>query len=266
MAREFTYGPFKSRRLGLSLGVDILPRSKICTYNCVYCEIGTTHPTNLVSPQFKITEPSNIKHFEKELTRLFKYIKKLDSITFGYNGEPTLNSHLEDFYKVAKDVRKKTNWKEDPPKLTLFTNSSTLYEKEIRDIVKNFELVLGKLDIATQEDFLRTNRPHPNVPPIDTIINSLTKLKSELPKNHCLGIQCLLYQSYKEDFLSNNNEQNIENLSNAINNIRPDFVQLYSIARIPAEYYIYSLDHQNLLKIKQKIEKTLSNSVKIYCY
>jgi wyosine [tRNA(Phe)-imidazoG37] synthetase (radical SAM superfamily) len=266
MAREFTYGPFTSRRLGLSLGVDILPRSKICTYYCVYCEIGATDPTNLVSPQCRITEPSNVKHFEKELTTLFKYIKKLDSITFGYNGEPTLNSYLEDFYEVAKIVRKRTNWKEVPPKLTLFTNSSTLYKQEIRDVVKKFELVLGKLDIATQEDFLRINRPHRDVPSIETIIDALTHLKSEMPKNHRLGIQCLFYQSYIEDFKSNNNKQNIESLSKAINKIKPDIVQLYSIARIPAEYFIYSLDHQNLVKIKQKIEKSLSNSTKIYCY
>ena len=64
MTREYTYGPFNSRRLGLSLGVDILPNYKLCTYNCVYCEIG---PTNqVISPEDRIKAPPS-SNFRKEL-------------------------------------------------------------------------------------------------------------------------------------------------------------------------------------------------------
>ncbi len=52
MPRQYTYGPFRSRRLGLSLGIDILPKNKLCTYNCVYCEIGPTK--EVVSPEYRI--------------------------------------------------------------------------------------------------------------------------------------------------------------------------------------------------------------------
>ncbi len=77
--REYTYGPFQSRRLSLSLGVDILPKFKLCTYNCVYCEIGSTD--KLVSPEYRIKTPPSI-NFRKELKDILKYVPHLNSITF----------------------------------------------------------------------------------------------------------------------------------------------------------------------------------------
>lgn len=265
MPRKFTYGPFKSRRLGLSLGIDVLPQSKKCTFNCVYCEIGNTKPNQLVSPEITFTSPPP-KGFRKELNSLFKYIKDLDSITFGYNGEPTLNENLEEFFRIAYSVRNKIKWKDKVPKLTLFTNSSTLYKKEVRKRMRNFDLILAKLDTATQDDFLRTNRPHQDVPSINQIIESIAKLKKELSEKNELAIQSLLYQSYKNDFISNTNEKNIQSLANAINKINPNLVQLYSIARIPAEYYVYALDEDKLKKIAKKLRKSVSSETKIYCY
>ncbi|MFO7796258.1 MAG: radical SAM protein [Promethearchaeati archaeon] len=265
MPRIYTYGPFKSRRLGLSLGVDILPKCKKCSYNCVYCELGITKPNQLVSPEYKMNiEPKN--SFQKELSSILKYIKNLDSITFGYTGEPTLNKNLDEFFKIAKIVRNRINWKKRIPKLTLFTNSSTLYQKEVRDKVKDFDLILTKLDAANQEDFLSTNRPHKEVPSIDEIINSIAKLKSELSHHHKLAIQCLLYESYNKEFISNKNKRNLENLAEAINIINPDIVQLYSIARIPAEYYVYALGEEKLKEISNMLKRKIPSSVKIDYY
>ncbi|MGV9203964.1 MAG: hypothetical protein ACOC44_08070, partial [Promethearchaeia archaeon] len=182
MVREFTYGPFKSRRLGLSLGVDILSKSKKCTFNCVYCEIGQTssEKNQLVPPSHRI----NIKpgfQFQKELNSILKYFPHLDSITFGYNGEPTLNKKLSEFLQIAQNVRKNFGWEGDKPLLTIFTNSSTLIYKKIRKRIAEFELILAKLDVATEIGFKETNRPHLEAPSIKSIIESLSKLKTELP-------------------------------------------------------------------------------------
>jgi len=265
MPRIYTYGPFKSRRLGLSLGVDILPKCKKCTYNCVYCELGVTKPNQLVSPEYKINiDPKN--SFKKEMSSILKYVKNLDSITFGYSGEPTLNKNLDEFFKITKSVRNRINWKKKKPKITLFTNSSTLYQRKVRDKVKDFDLILTKLDAANQEDFLRTNRPYKEVPSIDKIIKSIAKLKSELSHNHKLAIQCLLYQSYKNEFISNNNKRNFESLAKAITLINPDIVQLYSIARIPAEYYVYALGENKLKEISDNLKRKIPSSVKIDYY
>ena len=179
MPREYTYGPFSSRRLGLSLGVDILPSYKLCTYNCVYCEIGPTYQE--ISPEDRIKVSPSL-NFRKELKDILKYVPHLDSITFGYNGEPTLNDCLLEFYNITLDVRSESKWDKDPPLITLFTNSSTLYLEEIRERVKHFDLVLAKLDAATDDDLMNTNRPHKNCPNIATIVDSLVKLRKDMPK------------------------------------------------------------------------------------
>lgn len=254
MPREYTYGPFQSRRLGLSLGVNILPSYKLCSFNCVYCEIGSTD--QLVSPKFRIKSPPSPK-FRKELKDILKFFPHLNSITFGYNGEPTLNENLLDFHKIALDVREEMEWTTNKPILTLFTNSSTLFLPEIREKIKQFDLVLAKLDAAKDEDFQRTNSPHPETPSVENIIDSLIKLKQEMPKNHKLAIQSLIYNSYKDDFIPNDNPENISNLAQAIKQIKPDLVQIYSIARIPANYFVFSIDKER----KKEIVETLKEIV-----
>jgi len=259
MPRCNTYGPFQSRRLGLSLGVDILSNHKICTYNCVYCEIGSTNRDQIVSPKFRLNKKPT-PNFRKELISILKYVPHLNSISFaGYYGEPTLNEHLLDFLKIASNVREQIKWTDDKPKLTLFTNSSTLYSQEIRDRVKQFELVLAKLDVATEDDFKRTNCPHKDTSDITSIINSIAKLKNEMLEGHKLAIQCLIYNSYREDFISNNNPENVAKLAEAIKMIKPDIVQVYSVARIPAQYFVFAIDEERKREIVEEFKKTIND-------
>jgi len=256
--RQYTYGPFQSRRLGLSLGINVLPNYKLCTFNCVYCEIGNTKTNNLVSPEYRVNLPPT-PNFRKELISILIHVPHLNSITFGYNGEPTLNNHLLDYLKISSVVRDKLNWVKKKPILTLFTNSSTLYIDEIRERVKQFEYILAKLDIAVDDDLIRTHRPHKDCPNINTIINSLVKLREELPKTHKLVIQSLLYNSYREDFTPNFNPVNIDRLAHAIKRIKPDIVQIYSIARIPAEYFVYAIDDNEKKEIVRDIQDIVRN-------
>ena len=257
MPREYTYGPFRSRRLGLSLGVDILPRFKTCSFNCVYCEIGPTQ--SVVSPEYRVSLPPS-PSFRVELKDIMKYVPHLDSISFGYNGEPTLNENLLDFLYIAREVRDMLNWTGSPPNLTLFTNSSTAYIKEIRERMKEFDVVLAKLDAATQKDYEQSNQPHSGCPEISTIIDSLIKLRKDMPDKK-LVIQCLIYATYRKDITSNNNSQNIESIARAINKIKPDIVQLYSIARIPAEYHVYSVDEERKKEIVKKFKEIINNDL-----
>jgi len=266
MPRVYTYGPFRSRRLGLSLGINVLPNYKLCTFNCVYCEIGITEELNLASPDFRIKLPPSTS-FRKELISILTHVPHLDSITFGYNGEPTLNENLLDFLKIAIDVRKKLNWSKQKPKLTLFTNSSTLHFDEIRERVKQFEFVLAKLDVATNEDFKRSNRPHLNSPDIETVIDSLVKLRHEMTENHELAIQTLIFNSYKDDFTPNNNLKNLKKLADAIKRIKPNIVQIYSIARIPAEYFVYAIDDDEKKEVVKYIKDAVqTDKVQIHFY
>ena len=255
MPREYTYGPFNSRRLGVSLGVDILPNYKLCTYNCVYCEIGPTY--QVVSPEDRIKAPPS-SNFRKELKDILKYVPHLDSITFGYNGEPSLNDNLLEFYKIAFDVRKELKWTETPPLLTLFTNSSTLYLDEIRDRVKHFDLVLAKMDAATDRDLKQTNRPHNECPDINRIVESLVKLRKDMPDKK-LAIQCLISNSYNKNYYSNNNPDNIKQLAELMIRIKPDMVQVYSIARIPSEHFVYAIDEERKREIVKILRELINN-------
>ncbi|MBA7523889.1 hypothetical protein ES705_16023 [subsurface metagenome] len=258
MPRQYTYGPFRSRRLGLSLGIDILPKNKLCTYNCVYCEIGPTK--EVVSPEFRIKLPPT-SDFRNELKSILKYVPHLKSLSFtGYQGEPTLNENLLDFYSIILDVRRDLKWTDEPPLITLFTNSSTLYSSEVRERVKHFDLVLAKLDAATENDFISTNRPHKDNPDVKTIVESLVKLRKDMP-NKKLAIQCLISKSYREDFISNDNKENIKQLAYAIKKIKPDIVQLYSIARIPSEYFVFAIDEKRKKQIVKTFKEIINNDL-----
>ncbi len=258
MPRQYTYGPFRSRRLGLSLGIDILPKNKLCTYNCVYCEIGPTK--EVVSPEYRIKAPPS-SNFRKELKDILKYVPHLKSLSFtGYQGEPTLNENLLDFYTITLDVRRDLKWTNEPPLITLFTNSSTLYSSEVRERVNHFDLVLAKLDAATENDFTNTNRPHKESPDVNTIVESLIKLRKDM-QNKKLAIQCLIYNSYIEDFISNDNKENIEQLAYAIKKIKPDIVQLYSIARVPSEYFVFAIDEKKMKQIVKTFKEIIKNDL-----
>lgn len=243
----------------LSLGVDVLPKNKLCSYDCVYCEIGPTGRSQLVSPEFRIQSPPTAA-FRKELRSILPYVPHLNSITFGYNGEPTLNENLTDFLEIAKDVREEVKWTENQPLMTLFTNSSTIHFKEVRERVIQFDLVLAKLDAATVDDFKRSNRPHEKTPDIGIIVDSLSELKSMMPKDHKLAIQCLLFNSYKKDFPANYNKENIEKIGEALKKIKPDIVQLYSIARIPAQYYVFAIDEDQKKQAANRFKEIINDS------
>ena len=261
MKREFTYGPFPSRRLGLSLGINILPSQTVCTYDCVYCELGKKSKESLVSPEYLVDIPVTA-HFKKELLSISKSFPNLESMSFsGYFGEPTLNKNLPKFLAIAKEVRECISWSIKEPDLTLFTNSSTLHLKKIRENVQAFDLILAKLDCATDKDFLRTNQPHPNVPSIAKIIDSIALLRKEMSETTKLAIQCLIYQSNRREFESNNNMDNIISVAHAIKKINPHIVQLYSIARMPAQYYVYTIDDRRKQEIVELFKSIINNDL-----
>ena len=260
MPRKYTYGPFQSRRLGLSLGINILLNYKVCSFDCVYCEIGATNKESIVSPEYRINLPPT-PDFRNELKSILKYVPHLKSLSFtGYQGEPTLNDCLLEFYNITLDVRSELKWDKDPPLITLFTNSSTLYLEEIRERVKHFDLVLAKLDAATDKDLIRTNNPHKDCPDIVTIADSLVKLRKDMP-NKKLAIQCLISKSHREDFISNDNNENIKQLAYAIKKIKPDIVQLYSIARIPSEYFVFAIDEKKMKQIVKTFKEIIKNDL-----
>ncbi len=250
---KFCYGPFASRRLGLSLGVNVLGEQKRCTYNCVYCEAGRTTGNELVAPNYIADiKPEGFREEIKPILR--NLLRDLDSITFGYNGEPTLNPHLEEFLQVVREIQKEVAPRSGDkfPTVTIFTNSTTITRPEIRHTLAQFDLILGKLEVGTSSDLHRVHRPHPNVPSLDAITRGLATLKQELSPGHKLALQTLIFTT--RNYASVNfKEIDVPMWIERVIAIRPDIVQLYSVARTPAEPFVTAVGRETLQKIKDQL-------------
>lgn len=144
------FGPVLSRRLGVSLGVDLVPH-KTCTLDCVYCECGAT--THLTMQRKEYVPVDRVK---EELRSYLSRNEKIDYITFSGSGEPTLNEGIGEIIQFLKT---------DYPqfKVALLTNSTLFDQLTVRQQVKNADVVMASLDAGTDERFRQVNRPHPQI-------------------------------------------------------------------------------------------------------
>ncbi len=165
MQYHYLFGPVPSRRLGISLGVDLVPM-KTCTLNCIYCECGKTSHLTLERKEYVSFEA-----VKKELTHYLAHHARPDYITFSGSGEPTLNSRIGDVIRFLKDRVP------DVP-VAVLTNSTLISQKQVRSDIKNAEVVIPSLDAATEKIFNKINRPSPHVH-VDKIIDGLIRFRKE---------------------------------------------------------------------------------------
>jgi wyosine [tRNA(Phe)-imidazoG37] synthetase (radical SAM superfamily) len=175
---ETLFGPVFSRRLGISLGVDLV-RHKTCSMDCVYCECGAT--TRLTNQRKKYVPVDRVK---KELATYLSREERIDYITFSGSGEPTLNEGIGDVIGFLKS--------EYPQhKVALLTNSSLLDQIAVRREVQTVDVVMASLDVATEDAFRRVNRPHPDLD-LDAIIDGIAafrKMAQGQPLMECFLVQ-----------------------------------------------------------------------------
>ena len=165
MQYNILFGPVPSRRLGISLGVDLIPM-KTCTLNCIYCECGKTSHLTLERKEYVSFEA-----VKKELTHYLAHHARPDYITFSGSGEPTLNSKIGDVIRFLKDQVP------DVP-VAVLTNSTLFSQKQVRSDIKNAEVVIPSLDAATEKIFNKINRPSLHLH-VDKIIDGLIRFRKE---------------------------------------------------------------------------------------
>lgn len=181
--KEYISGPIQSRRLGLSLGVNLLPSDgKICNFNCIYCECGLNEAYRERSA---IRE--NLPCQKDILEALEKYLQspscpKLDSITFSGNGEPSLHP---DFDSIVKECCRLRDIYQSKTKLSIITNASTLDRKEVVEALKLADNKFLKLDAYSRESFGAINQAKDIE--YESIVENLQKLDFEY------SIQTLLF-------------------------------------------------------------------------
>ena len=164
MIYKTLFGPVPSRRLGISLGVDLVPH-KTCNLDCVYCECGpTTHLT------MSRKEYISVDRVKDELNLYLSQNEKIDYITFSGSGEPTLNDGIGEVVQFIKS---------DHPqyKVALLTNSTLFSQSTVRRQVKDVDVVMASLDAAGKDQFMQINRPHPRLD-LTSIIDGLVAFRS----------------------------------------------------------------------------------------
>ena len=235
------YGPVPSRRLGFSLGIDIIP-FKICSLSCIYCQLGpTTKKTIHKKEYFSLSEI--LSQIKKKLSSG----QRIDYITFSGSGEPTLNKILE---KLIREIKKFTSIP-----VAVLTNGTLLSQKSTREALMDADLVIPSLDAATQEIFVKVNRPHSSLK-LEEIIEGLRKLRQEFKGS--IWLEIVLVKGV------NDSPSHISKLKEAIAKIKPDKVQLNTVIRPPAEKYARPLSLKDLEKIKKIFGKNCEIIVEFF--
>ncbi len=271
---QFTFGPVCSRRLGMSLGINLLGDKKKCTFNCVYCEIGRSKADEIVSVEYRydpgLDEDALMARFKEEVRLPLKNLPEIDSATVGYMGETTLAAGLDTYLLALQEIKKTINRPDGGPKISIFTNSTTLQDPAVVATLGKFDLVMAKLDCATEDLFKKVNRPHASVPRVGEIIKNITILRERMEKSsprNLLAIQTLLFKSLNKYTPTNTAKDHLEALADAYLAIRPDVVQVYSVAREPAEKGIHALSLGDKANLRAFFERRLANTgilVKVY--
>ncbi len=203
------FGPVPSRRLGMSLGVDLIPH-KICSFNCVYCECGRT--TTLTTERKEYVPVDNVL---KELKHFFSNNPEPDYITFSGAGEPTLNSRIGDVLDFIK-----MNWPELP--VAVLTNGSLFSDRNVRKELLKADLVLPSLDAATDKTYHKINRP-PRKLELETYIQGLIDFRKEFQGE--IWLEVLILPGYNDDI------DNLTALKESLVKIEPDRIQLNTLDR-----------------------------------
>jgi wyosine [tRNA(Phe)-imidazoG37] synthetase (radical SAM superfamily) len=222
------YGPVPSRRLGYSLGIDILP-FKTCSLDCVYCQLGSTRRKTVRREKFFDTET-----ILNQINNVISSGQRIDYITFSGSGEPTLNVSVG---KLIREIKKNT-----PIPVAVLTNSTLISRKNVRDALSHADLVIPSLDAATQKIFAWINRPHPLLK-IHQIIAGLKKFRQEFRGK--IWLEVLFVKGW------NDSPSHIQKLKKAITEINPDRIQINTVVRPPAEKSARPLSSHELEKIRK---------------
>lgn len=206
---KYLFGPVPSRRLGMSLGVDLVPR-KVCSLDCVYCEVGKT--TKLTTER---KEYIKLYKIIDELTHYFNHNPDPDYITFSGSGEPTLNLFIGE---VLQFIKKN---KPDIP-VAVLTNGTLLSNKEVRKAILDADVVLPSLDAATEEAINRINRPSKNLD-LNQYVTGLIDFRNEFKGK--IWLEIFILPGY------NDQESELTELKKIILKIKPDSVQLNTLDR-----------------------------------
>ncbi len=238
------FGPIKSRRLGTSLGVNLMPSDgKICSFNCIYCEAGFNEqgPGTSGIPKREFVK----KKLKAKLQLMRDSGETLDSITFSGNGEPTLHPN---FHEIVHDTINLRNQYYPNAKVTVLSNATMASRPAVREALKLVDNNVLKLDSAIPHTMLAINRPgSANVLP-DGLIADIAAFGGK-----CTVQTMLLRGEFNGEHINNTTDAEVDALIEAYKQIRPQEIMLYSIDRKTPAENLQKIDPDTMKQIAERI-------------
>jgi len=244
LQQSVVYGPVRSRRLGQSLGINVLPRhQKICTFNCSYCQYGWTrnYPSGATSSADAWPDPAVIaRNVATALERLQQHGERIDRLTLAGHGEPTLHPQFPDLVDRLLRVRDK---RAPAVPLAILSNSSTLNSAPIAAAVARIDERYMKLDAGDATLLRRVNAA---TVPFDQIVDGLRRLPGVI-------IQTMFVRD-RLGRIDNTSDLAVATWISTLATIRPDAVHIYTIDRAPAWPYLQPVALARLQEIARRAQ------------
>lgn len=234
------YGPVHSRRLGLSLGINLMPDDgKICTFDCLYCECGfnADHRTRSHYPTCEVVAEA----LEKQLIKMHNDNEHPDVLTFAGNGEPTGNPHFPEI--IDDTVRLRDKWCPDA-KISVLSNSTFICREEVRKALMKVDNNILKLDTVNADYIRKVDRPTQPTYDVNKIIDYMKWFKG-----HVI-IQTMFM---KGDGTDNTGDEFVMPWLNVVKSIGPQEVMVYTIDRETPDRKLLKATHEELDRIKDLV-------------
>jgi len=238
------FGPVHSRRLGVSLGINLLPTGyKHCSFNCIYCECGWTKIVD--NDKVEFPPSALIREFlEKKLQEMKADNELPDAISFAGNGEPTLHPDFAEIIDITIELRNKYAPKS---KIAVLSNASMLHLPAVVSALKKIDQNILKLDAGTEETFRKINKPVADIS-LDTVVKNLKQFKSNLI------IQTLFVRGeFNGEIIDNTTDEEVSAWLKYIKELNPELVMIYPIARATPVRGLEKTDIKELEVIAEKV-------------
>lgn len=247
------FGPIKSRRLGKSLGINLMPEiGKICSFDCIYCECGWNPEKKNTSRLPKKEVFENV--LEERLKELVGTENEPDSITFSGNGEPTLHP---DFAEIIDITIKLRNLYIPNAKISVLTNGTMMHKKEVFEAISKVDNNIIKIDGGTYETIKAINKPNVDFD-LDKYIETLQKFKGDI-----IIQTCFLRGEHNGVKIDNTSENEITLWIEHIKKTKPRKTMIYAIDRETPEKNLEKISQQELESIANRLREL---NFEVECY
>jgi wyosine [tRNA(Phe)-imidazoG37] synthetase (radical SAM superfamily) len=225
---RYLYGPVPSRRLGRSLGVDLVPH-KVCTYNCIYCQIGKTTQKTLIRKEY-VPVGEILKEIE---TFLREGSSPVDFLSLGGSGEPTLHSEIG---RIIEDIKGIT-----PVPVAVITNGALLYDQKVREDLLRADVIVPSMDAVSSDVFEKINRPYPGSS-IERSIEGLAEFRKAFKGQ--MWLEILFCKGV------NDKPEELKKMKEVMERIQPNLIHLNTVVRPPSEEWAIPLSGKEMEEIR----------------